>query len=227
MAGSRDEDAPPLSRARGSRGFMAPPRRPVCSEVGSGVCPGSGCLQLTAACKVAAAAEAAAAAAAATAAGPEQDGAAAGNRSGRRRGRGSWPGGRRGRQVSVKSWAGTCPAAASEGCWRLWRFSPAPTPFALELAYGRRVLRAPKPKGAPEGSLAPHFCLPGSGHLLWGQAGSERAPQCGEERRRRWVSARGGGTGLGKGGPPASPLALAGSEATRDFPFPGFDQMLL
>lgn len=69
----------------------APSPRP--RRGGAGVCPGSGCLQLTAARKVAAA-------------GPEQDGAAAGSRGWRRRGRGSRRGGRRGRQVGVKSRAG-------------------------------------------------------------------------------------------------------------------------
>ena len=53
----------------------APSPRP--RRGGAGVCPGSGCLQLTAARKVAAA-------------GPEQDGAAAGSRGWRRRGRGVW-----------------------------------------------------------------------------------------------------------------------------------------
>lgn len=61
---------------------------------GAGFCPGSGCLQLTAACKVATA-------------GPEKDGAAAGNGSWGRRRRGSRRGGRRGRQVGVKSRVGS------------------------------------------------------------------------------------------------------------------------
>lgn len=94
-------------RARGSspsaersRGRVAPPRRPGRGEVGPGVCPGSGCLELTAAEKVAAAA-----------AGQEQDGAAARNGSWRQRGRGSWRGGRRRRQVGVKNKAWTRPSA--------------------------------------------------------------------------------------------------------------------
>lgn len=157
-------------------------------------------------------------AAAAAAAGPEQDGAAAGNRSWRRRSRGSWRGGRRGRQVGVKSWAGTRSAAA-RGVWQLWLFSPAPTPFALERGYRRRVVPALRPKRA-DGGRPPNSCLSGSGALAVGAERGASAPPSAGRRR---------GEGTGRGWVKKEPRRLPRFSPwlalkLPGLPFPGLDQ---
>lgn len=92
-------------------------------------------------------------------------------------------------------------SAAAEGVWRLRRFSPVPTTFALELGYKRRVVQARRPKGADR-ARAPDSCIPGSGTL--GPSGERaRAPVLeGEDAKARVRSAGLAPAGLDKGGTP-------------------------
>lgn len=136
---------------------MGPRPRPVApgrGKVGPGVRPGSGCRELTAAGKVAAA-------------GPEQDGAAAGKWSWRRRGRGSRRGGRRGRQVGVRSWARTRPV---DGWSAVMAVLAGADPCSLET------------RAAGEGSSSGNLGRRGGWRLGAGCFGAERGGD-GEEAR--------------------------------------------
>lgn len=195
----RGRATPPRGQGE-SRGRAAPPHRPVRGEVGPGVCPGSGCLPLTAADKVAAAK---------AAAGREQDGAAARSWVWRRRGRGSRRGGRRGRQVGVKDRAGTPwpprgrrGALSGYGGFLQLRF------FSSELGCRRRVIpQGPRTKGAC-GARVPDACVPGSfgdaGRL--GSSGERARAQCGRGEKMRVLLGWGG---RGKSGTPTPLLVLA------------------
>lgn len=185
----RDEGAPPsplpgarrVTRAHGS----APP--PSTRRGGAGVCPGSGCLQLTAACKVAAA-------------DPEQDGAAAGSWSWRRRGRGSRPWVCRGRQVGVQSRARPQGwPRRGEGCVAVMAVFTRFDPFSFALVYGRRgVLRGPRPRG--RGDPGARLLSPRpSSERERPSAGSRGGKGAGGEGLLGWAGPR---PGLGRAGTP-------------------------
>lgn len=218
--GSREQSAPPLSRPRGSRGPTAPPRRPVCGEVGSAVCPGSGCLQLTAALKVAAAAASGSGGrpGARWRCGRELELAAAGPREPAR--------GPPGEAGECEKLGVDPPAATASGLRRLWRFSPAPAPFALKPATGAGSSGLLGRRGWMElGRPTPVFQA--QGHLLLGPSGKRAgAPVRGGEAEK----VRGRSTGVASAWaaskrnptPPRSSPWLA--QAPGDLPSPGLDQ---
>lgn len=63
-----------------------------------------------------------------------------------------------------RTWPGPAPQPPERGVWRLWRFSPAPTPFAMELGCESRGVRSPRPK-REVGARVPGSYFPGSGAL--------------------------------------------------------------
>lgn len=183
----------------------APP--PSLRRGGAGVCPGSGCLQLTAACKVAAA-------------GPEQDGAAAGSWSWRRRGRGSRRWVCRGRQVGVQSRARPQGwPRRGEGCVAVMAVFTRFDPFSFGTGLREKgVLRGPRPRG--RGDPGARLLSP----RLTGRAASESVPvRGGEEEKEQEVRVRLAGLAPGRGWGEQEPQRLASSpgwlRATR-LPFP-------
>lgn len=90
--------------------------------------------------------------------------------------------------------------------WRLWRFSPASTPFRLVLGYRRRGSSGDLGRGGG-GNPAPDSCLPGSEALVRGPS----------SKRERLSAGRRGSAWLGwhLAGAGESDLSLLRARATR------------